>query len=653
MTKHAAAFAFTLAALAAPARAVAPATPAAQWKAIGPWSENVEDVALDPKNPKVLYAATRNGIFKSTDGAETWVRKSKGMDKAHALCIAIDPKTPSTLLVGAYSGGPFKSIDGGETWKVVKPTGGAALYVLGRSPLHHIAIDPVNPKNVLFTGLYKSTTGGAEIADVDSLPGGNNFRHVAFDPKNPKIVWAAGGSDLMKTADFGATWSKVDFGGPAADSRLTVIHPKSGEILVGTDYSGLYKSADGGKTWKSVGEGLSERPRIDAVAWDPVNPQTVYVSSSLKHGDEDSVFRSADGGETFTDVGKDLPWEPIKSIVIDPGDPKVVYAGTTFSGVFKTTDGGKTWNEKSQGFESSFRVIRALAAAGPGTLFATTYGTVYRTTDDGKTWQRMRSTIQKGLDYEFIGAGGADKPVVIAGADKSRLVYSADGGETWGDPPRSAPLNCIVRDPKDPRVFYMCSDGGGILRGGDASGWKPLSDDSNTTFIALAFDPQNAQNVWAATYHNLQRSVNGGKKWKEWKPFDKVKGGVVRPADSRHVLAIAFDPKNAKTIYVATQEDGLFKSADGGETWSSLSLIGEKLTSFALDPSDPLHLVVGTPEKGVSVSKDGGATWTSYSAGLPDDESKKKKEKITAVVFGSGAPASLYVATEDGVYRAQ
>lgn len=396
-----------------------PVRAAVQRKAIGPWSETVEALALDPKNAKTVYAATPNGIFKSTDGAETWVRKSKGIEDIHALCVAIDPKTPATLYVGTYGDGLFKSTDGAETWKAVKPTGGGDVYNLGRYRVKHVAVDPLNPKNLMFTSthVYKSTTGGATATNV-GLGSSTGVDSVTFDPKNPKVVYAAGG-DLMKTTDSGATWSRLDFGVPSpVGAQVVAIHPTSGEVLVGSPW-GLFKSTDAGSTWKAGGRGLQERARMFAIAWDPTDAANVYVAANLKVGDEASVWHSTDGGATFQDVGKDLPYERVSSLAMDPSNPRVLYAGTTFSGVFKTTDGGATWNEKSVGFESSFRTIRAVAVAGPGTLFATTFGAVYRTTDDGKTWRRLRAGLPKGVDYRFLAAGGAD-PATITFAGPSR-----------------------------------------------------------------------------------------------------------------------------------------------------------------------------------------------------------------------------------------
>jgi len=647
-----------IAALVATAAGAAPvraAAPTAQWKTIGPWSESVEALALDPHNPKVVYVATREGIFKSTDGAESWVKRTKGIEKPHVLSLAVDPKTPTTLYAGALNGGLYKSVDGGETWKSLTPNKQVPGlgFVMRQPPVDFIAIDPVNPKNILFTSLYRSATGGAEIKEVEAGSGGRDIKHVAFDPKNPKIAYAAGIGDLIRSSDGGVTWSRVDYGVPQpAHAKVTAIHPKSGEILLGTGYNGLRKSTDGGKTWKEVGEGLKEKASIVAIAWDPNDAENVYVSSSYKERDVTSVFHSTDGGASFEDAGKDLPFEEITALVMDPTNPKLLYAGSTHSGVFKTTDGGKTWNEKDKGFESSFRKVRGLAVAGPGVVFVTSYGAVHRTMDDGKTWQRTRSGIEKGIDYEFVGARGGDKPHAVAGADDSRLVRSTDGGETWEDAPRSAPLRCIAPDPASPRAFYLCGKTG-VLYAGDGPSWKFVSEDS-AGFNALAVNPQNPQDIFAGGYHGLQRSTNGGKKWKEWKPFEKVKGGVARPAENRDVFAMAFDAKNPKTLYVATKEDGIFRSTDGGETWTIQGLTGEKLSAFALDPEDGQHLMVGTPDKGVKVSTDGGSTWTERSGGLPVDENSKKPERISGIAFAAGAPSKAYVATEGGgVYRAQ
>ena len=184
-------------------------------------------------------------------------------------------------------------------------------------------------------------------------------------------------------------------------------------------------------------------------------------------------------------------------------------------------------------------------------------------------------------------------------------------------------------------------DDGGLFRGAEATNWQKVSaKDVYATFVAVAIHPRNPLDMFGAPLGGkLWRSKDGGKKWKEWKPFEKVKGSLVRSAEHRDIVALVFDPKDPNTLYAATEEDGVLRSADLGETWTLLGFTGEKLVTFALDPADPNRLAVGTQAKGVYLSTDRGATWNEENEGLTE------KKDIRWVVFGPGTPASrLYVA---------
>ena len=330
-----------------------------------------------------LYAATKQGPFKSTDGGVTWAQltvtsnDSSLPGEPNTLVMTVDPQTPSTVYAfGRFtssSGQPLaflKSTDSGVTWSVVsKPS---FSYTSAAGAL--LAIDPVKT-NVLYTmnassGLEVSMDGGVTwTAPTIPKPAGSSsagtsnqpsLAGVAADPNQSGVVYVIGGNAafhpgkgyLLKSTDFGNTWtvltSTAGFG-----SRI-FINPKNSLEMYGTSLSnigctdpngqcGIYKSTDGGLSWTglSIPESVVQNVAID------VTPGLLYAAAY--GGVEDAnVYRSADGGKNWTaafpastalvpnfgDVVRADPNAASTAYTIGPSDQ---------STVSKTTDGGTTW----------------------------------------------------------------------------------------------------------------------------------------------------------------------------------------------------------------------------------------------------------------------------------------------------------------------
>lgn len=624
------------------------------WKAIGPYGDQVNALLVDPKNPKTLLAGTQEGLFRSTDGAETWTNVGKGLGEITVLSLAADPKDPKTIYAGAWRGGLFKSVDGGATWKAVKP-GKGGDFVYGRIPVQGLAVDPSNPKHLLFTSFFRTTDGGMTIADVDPrvFPcGSRDLFAVAFDPKSPKTVWAGGTGSLCRSQDGGATWKRVEIGVPdPAHIKTIAIHPRRPDhVFVGTGYAGVVRTTDGGATWANESEGLAEKASVTEIALDREDPERLYVAAEIRPpGDPQTVFRSTDGGATFEDVGGDLPWEEIGALALDPVDGKTLYAGTSFGGVYRTTDGGGTWEEKSQGFVGTRRTVTAVAVGPGNALFASTYGAIHRSDDGGKSWRRLPSGFEKGLALEHLAAVPAEPMLIVAGGDDISARYSLDGGATWSSSGRARPIRCLARNPASPSTLYACTKDG-IARMDSGGSFKHFGpEDFTPSLVSIAFDPGNPEVVLAAQRGGgLHRTTNGGKKWKDFnKGVTKVKESLTSFGEYTKIFALAWDGAS-KTLYAATEEEGVLKSGNGGESWTPVGLAGEKLTVFAVDPKDGKRLAAGTDAKGVFLSNDGGTTWVNAAKGLPE------KKRITSLAFGEGSPGKIYVASRGGsVYVAE
>ncbi len=303
--------------------------------------------------PSVVYAATDQGVQKTTDAGATW--KSTGLT-ALSVALAIDPMTPATIFAGTASG-VSRSMDGGASWTSVFPA----------ANVHALAIDPRTPANVYVGGdagaLAKSTDRGATWSTpATGIP--DPIVSIAIDPTSPATLYLA-------TARPGPQPRQISNTGPG----------------------GLWKSTDGGATWTDLRNGLADM--WNAVVVDPHAPGTLYAATDLVFnaatGASDGlVAKSIDAGATWTQLSS-FPSGSVQGLVLDP-----VTAGTVYTfglgGVMKSTDAGSTWQDAGDGLvPSSFGgipVVTALAidAQAPLTLYASSdffYG-IEKTTTGGQ-----------------------------------------------------------------------------------------------------------------------------------------------------------------------------------------------------------------------------------------------------------------------------
>jgi photosystem II stability/assembly factor-like uncharacterized protein len=316
---------------------------------------------------------------------------------------------------------------------------------------------------------------------------------------------------------------------------------------------------------------------ISAIRVDPKRPSTVYASTVLTDLERRSVLKSTDGGKTWNaaDMGltaRSVPAEledlRVDALALDPRSPNVLYAGTGL-GVFKTTDGARTWKLASDGidlrdgnhhllFEGAIYALD-IDPSHPSTVYAAGIGGVWKTTTGGATWKHVLR--RRGLDVA-IDPG---RPEIV-------YVSSMAGGSK---PTRSS--------------IYTTIDGGGRWR---ATGPPGLGDHYFGHPIVVL--RQRAGTVYAGGSRGLFASADQGRTWKKLL--------------SREVEAIALDPARANVLYVGTWKHGVVKTEDGGQTWSAPRLGGRRVSCIAIAPTRPQTIYAGV-SGGIFASTDGGATW--------------------------------------------
>jgi photosystem II stability/assembly factor-like uncharacterized protein len=345
---------------------------------------------------------------------------------------------------------------------------------------------PKSPYEEAFGRLEYRSIGpaimGGRIADVEGVPGDPNVVYVAS---------ASGG--LWKTTNGGVTWKPIferqgtfSIGDIAlAPSNPEVVWVGTGESNVRNSVSfgdGVYKSTDGGKTWQHMG--LKETEHISAIAINPQNPDIVYIGA-LGHAfgpnDERGVFMTTDGGKTWTKTLYIDNQHGVADLEIDSTNPNILYAGmwsferkpwthrsgSEKGGVYKSIDGGRTWNKLTNGLPKLMgRIGVRVAPSNPNVVYVIVEakeGTLYRSDDRGENFRMVSKNtdiVSRGFYYTRVRVDPTNENHIFAVA--STLYTSVDGGKTFRSITGRTHIDyhALWLDPKNPKRMWHGQDGG-------------------------------------------------------------------------------------------------------------------------------------------------------------------------------------------------
>lgn len=354
----------------------------------------------------------------------------------------------------------------------------------------------------------------------------------------------------------------------------------------------------------------------------------VGVDASVAQGEPASATRTSRAREA--PIAESLRY--ISAIHVDPKRPNLVYASTLGpQSMLKSTDAGKTWSVVEMGLtepasptdSEDLRVdASALDPRSPNVLYAGTGVGVFKTTDGARTWRRATTGIGFGGDpfghrilEGFIWAIAIDplqtSTVYAAG---NGVWKSTNGGATWKRVLQHGAINLGI-DPRKPEIVYASGmkgfhskatrnsiyktvDGGRSWRATGPTGLADLSFGH-----PIVVDRRPPGTIYAAGAAGLFASANHGRTWR------KLLSGTVG--------AIALDPSHANVLYVGTYKQGVSRSEDGGQTWSAPRLAGRSVSAIAIASTRPQTIYAGVQWEtklgethgGIFASTNGGATW--------------------------------------------
>ncbi|HBG04174.1 MAG: hypothetical protein A2075_16045 [Geobacteraceae bacterium GWC2_58_44] len=549
------------------------------------------------------------------------------------------------------------------------------LWVGIQQGISRIVIDPTAPQTVYaahsIRGVFKSSNGGASWSAVNNGLWSTAVTSLAIDPRDSQTIYAGTNSaGLFKSSNGGGSWRPVTGGGISNQEKVRslAIDPTNSQIIyAGTNGGGIIKSSNGGDSWSTVNAGLTGyRLNVQSLAIDPTNSQTIYA------GTRASVIKSSNGGTSWAPMSSGLRGSSIQSLAINPTDSQIIYAGSEY-GVFKSSNGGTSWSAVKSSLDYNPAFSLALDPDNSQTIYAGTESGLFKSTDGGGSW----STSTSGLPYY----GGVQRVYSVAvPAGNSQTIYaevssygvfkSSNGGASWSAVNGGlalTPVSSLVIDPGSQTIYAgtLGDDGygyGGVLKSsnGGASWSASNSGLTETDVYALAIDPGNGQTIYAGVEKGLLKSSNGGASWSAANSGLQYYSDYANSYFVPKVKAVAIDPNSSQTIY-AGSDGGVFKSSNGGASWSSASSglryysnllssnVEADVQSLAIDPNNSRIIYAGRVDGyGIYKSTDGGTLWSAANSGLLGDTHSLAIDPADSHTVYAGTTAGIFKSTNDG-----
>ena len=651
--------------------------PPMEWRSIGPdrGGRSIAVAGHAERPSEYYFGATGGGLFKTTDGATTWIPVTDGqVGSASVGAVAMAPSNPDIVFIGMgevqlranvlQGDGVYRSDDAGKSWRHL---GLADTHAIGRIRIH-----PTDPDRAYVAALGHPFGPNAERGVFRTTDGGKTWERVLFrdehtgamdlvmDPSDPDVLyatlwqvyrkpwrlWSGGeGSGIFKSTDGGDTWTELTRNpglptGVLGKITITVSGADPDRVWanVEAEQGGLYRSDDGGGAWELVNNHRDIWQRafyFQRLEADPADRNTLYILNFR-------LMRSTDGGRTLESVPE--THADHHDLWIDPTNPLRMINGNDGGGVV-TVNGGRTW--------TSMRYPTA---------------------------QIYRLATTADFPYHVCGAQ-QDNSTVCVSSEPGHLRNPRGPGTEWMYAVGGGESGYIAPHPANPDIFYAGATNT-LTRYDRATGtardiqpWprivmgepaRDMPERWNWTYpIAVAPNPPHA--LYVGSQH-LWRSHDEGASWAKISPdltraepetLDDSGGPIVLDKDGPEIYStlysIGLSPHDPETIWTGSDDGLVHLSRDGGATWDDVTPPDmpphTRVMTVEVSPHSPARAHVAgiryemdDRRPYVWKTDDYGTTWTPISDGIPDGA-------FTRVIREDPKRQGLlYVGTEQGVH---
>ncbi len=584
-------------------------------------SRHISRIRIDPNNPNLVYAAVmgnlfadgpERGVYKSTDGGDTWRKVLYANEKTGAVDLIIDPnnsrvlyattwtirRTPYSLSSGGEGSGFWKSTDSGETWTDISANKGLPEGVWGISG---VAVSPLNSDRVWAIienkkgGVYRSDDAGKTWKKLNAERALRQrawyYTRIYADTEDEDIVYVVN-VDYHKSKDGGKTFKSAR--APHGDHHDLWIDPNDGQRMIIGDDGGAQVSFDGGGNWSTYHN--QPTAQFYRVTTDDHFPYRIYAAQQ-----DNSTIRISHRSSGRS-IGES-DWERTAGgesahIAIDPTDNEIVYGGS-YDGFLTRMDHrtGQTravnvWPDNPMGhgaegmkyrFQWNFPIF--FSQHDPKKLYTASHH-MHLSEDEGQTWEIISPNLTRNDPEKLKSSGGPitqdntsveyyctifaaqESPLkeglIWVGSDDGLVHLTKDGGENWTDitptgMPKWLMINCIEPDPHNEAGCYLA---GTLYKGGD---FKPY----------------------------LYKTDNYGATW------TKIVNGI----DKEHFTRAIRADRTKKGVLYAGTESGMYMSHNDGRSWDQMqyNLPIVPITDIALKNDD---LIVATQGRSLWIMDD-------------------------------------------------
>jgi photosystem II stability/assembly factor-like uncharacterized protein len=436
-----------------------------------------------------------------------------------------------------------------------------------------------------------STFEGMKLRSIGPAFMSGRVADVALHPDDPNIWYVGIGSGgVWKTVNAGTTWTPIFDDQESYSIGCITIDPSNPHtIWVGTGENvggrhvgfgdGIYRSRDDGASWENLGLGDSQH--ISRIIVSPDDSNTVWVAAQgplWSKGGDRGVFKTTDGGKTWSKTLGDDEWTGATDILIDPRDPQRLFAATwqhqrsvagymgggPETGIYRSTDGGNSWEELTEGLPEGnmAKIGLAISPQKPDVLYAAIEldrrtGKVFRSSNRGSSWEEMSETVSGGTGphyyQELYASPHAFDRIYLADV---RMQISDDGGKTFVEMNETAKHsdNHSVTFRLDDEDYLLVGTDGGLYESFDlAENWRYVANLPTTQFYKVAVDDAKPfYNVFGGTQDN---NTQGGPSRTDHKNgIRNADWSVILPADGHQP---ATEPGNPDIMYAEWQQGNL------------------------------------------------------------------------------------------------